>query len=141
MTGGRRRGRGRGAQGQATVELALALPVLALALLLVVQVALVARDQLLTVHAAREAARVAAVDPRPTAAPEAAGRTPGLVPGRLRVSVGPRGAPGEAVRVEVRYRARTDVPLVGALLGDPELRATVIMRIEGDHAGSSGGGT
>ena len=50
-------------RGQSTVEVALLLPFVALLLLAVVQVGLVARDQVLVVHAAREAARAAAVDP------------------------------------------------------------------------------
>ncbi|CAN5451292.1 hypothetical protein BH10ACT1_BH10ACT1_32350 [soil metagenome] len=110
--------------------MALALPVLVLALLLVVQLALVARSQILVVHAAREGARAAAVDPRPGAAARAARATPGLDPARVQVEVGPRGAPGSTVRVTVRYRAATEVPLVGGLLGDVLLRATVAMRVE-----------
>ena len=48
--------------GQATVELALVLPVVVLLLMAVFQVAVVARDQVLTVQAARAAVREAAVD-------------------------------------------------------------------------------
>ena len=48
-------------RGQATVELALALPLLCVLLLAVVQVAVVARDQLAVQLAAREAARAASV--------------------------------------------------------------------------------
>ena len=54
-----------GERGQATVEFALLLPVLVLALLAVLQVAFVVRDQVAVVHAAREAARAASVDPDP----------------------------------------------------------------------------
>jgi Flp pilus assembly protein TadG len=54
------------------VELALVLPLVLLLLLGVVQVGLVVRDQILVVHAAREAAREAAVDPAPGAARRAA---------------------------------------------------------------------
>lgn len=114
--------------GQATVELALALPVVVLVLLLVVQVALVARAQVLVVHAAREGARAEAV--RAGAAGGAARRTPGLAVDRLEVSAAPV---GDDVSVQVRYRAPTRVPLVGALVGDPELRATVVMHIEADE--------
>ena len=57
--------------GQATVEVALLLPLLATMLLAVVQVGLVVRDQVLVTHAAREAARAAAVDPTEDAAREA----------------------------------------------------------------------
>ncbi|QXC60098.1 pilus assembly protein [Aquihabitans sp. G128] len=132
----RRGGRVGGQEGgQATVELALALPVVVLALLLVVQVALVARAQLLVVHAAREGARAAAVDPDPGAAARAARATPGLRAGDLRVEVAGRGGEGSRVRVTVRYRVRTDVPLVGGLLGDPTVSATVTMRVEADRRG------
>jgi len=131
------RQRSRGSErGQATVEVALALPVLVLALLLVVQVALIARAQILVVHAAREAARATAVDGRQGAAERAARATPGLRPARLAVSASARGDPGTTVRVTVRYVAPTDVPLVGAVLGDPELEASVAMRVEG--AGPNG---
>ncbi len=120
------------ARGQATVEVALALPVLAVACLLVLQLALVARAQLLVNHAAREAARAVAVDGRAGAATRAARSSPGLDRGRLRVVTSARGAPGTTVRATIRYRVRTDVALVGPLLGDPELTASVAMRVEGD---------
>ena len=117
-------------RGQATVEVALALPVVVMVLLLVIQVALVARAQLLVVHAAREGARAAAVDARPDVARRAATATPGLRPERVRVELRGGAAPGDAVRVTVRYRAPTDVALVGFLLGEPDLSATVVMRRE-----------
>jgi hypothetical protein len=120
----------RSQRGQATVELVLVLPVFVLALLLVLQVALVARTQVLVVDAAREGARAAAVEGSASAATPAARATPTLSPERLAVDaqVGP---PGSVARVEVRYRMATDVPLVGPLLGDPVLTATVAMRVEG----------
>ncbi len=113
------------------MEVALALPVLAIALLLVVQVALVARAQILVVHAAREGARAAAVDDRAGAVGRAARATPGLRPSRLRVASSERAGTGTTVRVTVRYSAPTEVPLVGLLVGDPELSASVAMRVEG----------
>ena len=125
------RPRPRGHRGQATVELALCLPVVCLLLLVVVQVGLVVRDQVLTTHAAREAARTAAVDARGGAPAEAARAAGPLDPARLSVRVGGRAGPGSRVRVEVTYRAPTDVPLVGALLGDVPLHASVTMRVEG----------
>ena len=117
-------------RGQATVELALVLPLVVALVLLVLQVGLVSRDQVLVVHAAREAARVAAVD-ADAAAPSAAARAATPLDGsRLRVTVGPRGGPGSIVRVEVSYRCPTDVPLVGGLTGDVDLRASAAMRVE-----------
>lgn len=115
-----------GQAGQATVELALLVPLLALAVLAVVQVGLVMRDQIAVVHAAREAARVAAVDPDPARAVEAARR---VVSG-AEVDVGRRPAVGEPLRVEVRYRAVTRLPLVGPLVPDPVLTSSAVMRVE-----------
>ena len=99
-------------------------------LMLVLQVGLVARDQVLVVHAAREAARVAAVDPDDAAVAAAARSATPLDSARLRVAVGPRGVPGAIVRVEVTYRSPTDMPLVGGLSGDVELHASAAMRVE-----------
>jgi Flp pilus assembly protein TadG len=112
--------------GQAAVELALALPLIALLLLAVVQVGLVVRDQVLTVHASREAARVAAVDPDPAAPAAAALRGSGLRPDRLAVRV----ERGTSASAAVTYRAPTDVPIIGALLPDLSLRANTTMRTE-----------
>jgi len=119
------------ARGQATVELALALPVIVLALLLCIQVALVARAQVLVVDAAREGARAEAV--RAGSAATAAHATPGLDSGRMSVEAGGGGA--DAVRVTVHYRAPTDVPLVGVLLGEPDLTASVVMHSEDEGDG------
>jgi hypothetical protein len=106
------------------------LPLVVLVLLAVVQVGLLVRDQVLVVHAAREAAREAAVEPAPGAARRAALEGSGLDGGRLRVDVGGRGAAGSRVRVEVHYRAPSRVPLVGAALGDVDLQAAATMRVE-----------
>jgi hypothetical protein len=121
---------GRGGEGQAAVELALALPLVLVLVLAVVQVGLVVRDQVLVVHAAREAARRAAVDPAAEAPVEAARAPSGLDPDRLTVEASGRGAAGSVVTVRVRYRAPTDVPLAGALLGDVDLEARASMRVE-----------
>lgn len=115
-----------GARGQATVEFALVLPVVVLALMAVLQVAFVVRDHVAVVHAAREGARAASVDPSPGAAARAAHRT---LPG-ADVSVGPRPAVGEAITVEVSFVSETRLPLVGALFPDPTLEARVVMRVE-----------
>ncbi len=120
-----------GERGQATVELALVLPVVVLVLLAVVQVGLVARSQILVVDAARAGARAAAV--RAGSASAAARRTPGLESSRVQVDESSAG-PGGDVEVRVRYRVRTDVPLVGALVGEPTLEATVTMAVEDEEA-------
>ena len=116
-----------GERGQAAVELALALPRVAVLLLAVVQVALVVRDQVLTVHAAREAARAAAVDPDAGVARRAALAGSGLPAARLTVRLD---RPTGLVQVTVHYRAPTDLPLVGPLLPDLSLRANAAMRAE-----------
>jgi Flp pilus assembly protein TadG len=118
-------------RGQATVELALLLPVVVLLALAVLQLGLVARDVVLVAHAAREAARAAAVDDQPDAARTAAKASGGLDPDRLSVAVSGGGEPGSRVRVEVRYRIRTSVPIVGALIADHEVTSTATMRFEG----------
>jgi len=119
---------GRTDGGQATVELALALPLVFVVLLGVVQVLVVARDQIAVVHAAREGARAAAVAADPvgegTAAATAAA---GLPAGRLSVMVA---AGDDQVTVTVRYAVPTDVPLVGAFVGDVTVTGTATMRTE-----------
>ena len=121
----RRRGGGT-EDGQATVEFAFVLPFVVLAALAVIQVGLVVRDQLGVVHAAREAARAASVDPDPARAVRAARRT---LPGAT-VEVGERPPVGREVTVTVHYTSATDLPLVGALFPDPDLHASASMRVE-----------
>jgi Flp pilus assembly protein TadG len=113
-------------EGQATVEFALVLPLVVFLILAVLQTALVVRDYVATVHAAREAARAASVDRRPDAASDAARR----VLRRAHVEVGARPAVGAPIRVTVTYTSHTDLPLVGFLFPDPELHAGATMRTE-----------
>lgn len=129
MTGGHHStGPGRRSGGQATVELAIGFPIVLIGILLVLQLALVGRDQLLVSHATREAARAAVVDARAGAGREGAlAATTGLDPDRLHVGAD---RIGERVRVEVRYRSRTALPLVGPLVPDPVLTSSVTMRSE-----------
>jgi Flp pilus assembly protein TadG len=117
--------------GQATVELALVLPLVALVLLLVLQVGLVVRDRLLVAHAAREAARAAAVtdDDRGGAARRAAERAGSLDDGRLEVTVADGGVDG-TVTATAKYVSSTDVPIVGLLLPDMTLESDATMRAE-----------
>ena len=88
--------------------------------LAVLQVALVVRDHVAVVHAAREAARAASVDPDPSRAVRVAHAT---LPG-AHVHVGPR--PASASRSPSRSRtSRTPtLPLVGPLFPDPTLAVT-----------------
>ena len=121
----------RGDRGQATVELALVLPLVAVLVLVVLQVGLVVRDHVLVEHSAREAARAASVADadRSSAANRAAVRAADLDAGRLRVSSNVTDG-GERVAVHIDYRSATDVPLVGLLLPDVELRGDAVMRVE-----------
>ena len=101
-------------------------PVVLLLILTLTQAALVLRDDLALANAAREAARAASLDPDPGRAERAAAA---VLPG-AEVDPGPRPAVGELIRVRVRYRSATDVPLVGPLLPDPLLVARAAMRVE-----------
>jgi Flp pilus assembly protein TadG len=122
--------RGREDGGQAAVELALVRPLVVLVLLAIVQIGLVIRDQVLVVHAAREAARQAAVDPSPEGPKRAALAGSSLDADRLDVVVSGRGGAGSRVKVEVSYHAPAEVPLVGPVLGDITLEAEATMRVE-----------
>ena len=113
-------------RGQSTVELALALPLLCVLLLGVVQVAVVVRDQLAVQLAAREAARAASVAAAAHDAGEAAARrATDLQPLEVVISEA-----GGRVTATVRSVQPTDVPLVGPLLPDVQLVASVTMLLE-----------
>lgn len=113
------------------MELALALPVLITLLLAGVQVLLVARAQLAVTHAAREGARAASVAAQPRAAADHAARA-GVTLDDLRARLSVSTATGNhRVRVVVRARVPTDVPLVGALIGDVTVSAESTMATEG----------
>jgi len=125
--GGRNaRSRARFDHGQATVELALVLPLVFTLLALLFQVALVARDEILVTHAARDAAREASVSRDPARVAAAARQN---LPG-ARVEVVRRGGVGEPVEVAISYVAHTDLPLVGMFLPDLTMHARSIMRVE-----------
>ena len=120
-----------GAQrGQAAVELALVLPLVALLALALVQVALVVRDQVRITFGAREGARQAAVEDDEASVRRAVAVSTRLDGDRLEVDVGRRGPPGSRVTVRVAYRAPTDLPLVGRLVGDVHLEGVAAMRVE-----------
>ena len=112
------------------MELVLVLPLVLLLLLAVVQVALVARDAVLVVHAAREGAREAAVNRSDEAARTAAAEGSGLGGPRLDVRVHRHKTPGGQVQVRVNYRAPTDVPLIGRVVPDVGLSSRAAMRVE-----------
>jgi hypothetical protein len=112
--------------GQTTAELAVVLPVVLLLALTLIQAALVCRDDLALVDAAREAARAASLDPDPARAERAASA---VLPGAV-VRPYSRPAAGETIRVTLAYRSFTTLPLVGPLLPDPLLVAHAAMRVE-----------
>lgn len=114
-------------RGQATVELALSLPAVLLALLAIVQAGLVVADHVRTVHVAREAARAVAVDGRPGAAPAAVAAAGG--DGCSAVVARPAEV-GATLVVTVTCPSPTDVPLVGALVPDLDVRSRASMRVE-----------
>jgi len=121
-----------GDTGQATVELALVLPVLLGLVLVVVQVGLVLRDQVLLVHAAREAARVAAIDGDVPGAVEAARSATGLDRDRLGVGIE---AGAAHVTARLRYRSSIVVPVVRLVRDEIGLTASVTMLDESSSGG------
>ena len=117
-------------RGQATVELALCLPIVAIVLAVIVQVGVIARDHVKVWHAAREAARVAAVDPDEEAITRAA-ESAGLRP--ITVTVEPdviERRQGEPVTVTVEHPPSLRVPVIGRLFEALTLDAEASMRIE-----------
>ncbi len=124
----------RGDHGQSTVEFALVLPLVVLVAMFIVQAGLVVRDQVLVTHAAREAARAAAVSDadRPEAALRAARQAGELEEDRLGVTVSMLEG-DSSVRVVVSYRSLTDLAIVGALVPDLTLDASVVMQVESER--------
>ena len=115
-------------RGQSTAELALLLPVLAMLMLALIQIGLLVRVRVMVTHAAREAVREAAVGGDDDDVRRAAAAAADLDPGRIGVGVS---RAGERVTVNIRYHDPTDVPIVGALLGDARFEAQATMRLEG----------
>jgi hypothetical protein len=113
-------------RGQATVEFALVLPLVFGLMLLLAQIALVGRDELLVVHAARDAVRAATLTGDASEVARSAQRT---LPGSV-VRIVRRGGVGEAVEVQVSYVSRTSLPLIGTLLPDIIVRGASVMRVE-----------
>jgi hypothetical protein len=116
--------------GQATVELALLLPVVALLAWALVEFGSIAVDNVRLWHAAREAARVGAVDSDPSAIRDAAERA-GLRP--LEIDVRPDAEArmqGEPLTVRLVYRPASRAPLIGNLVEGITLTADATMRIE-----------
>lgn len=112
------------------MELALLLPFVALLAGCLVEIGCLATDKVRLWHAAREAARVGAVDGDPKAIREAA-EAAGLRPLEVRVDPGSEARiQGEPLTVAVSYRPATKVPVIGSLLGRDVMTAEASMRIE-----------
>lgn len=108
--------------GQAAVEFALALPIVVLVALGLIQVIVVAADQLAVGTAARAGARAASVSATPAAAAQsAAAAAVRLDSMRVETVVGDR------VTVTVSAINHTDVALIGRFIGDVRVEATVTM--------------
>jgi Flp pilus assembly protein TadG len=112
--------------GQATAELAVVLLFVAMLVLVLVQAALVVRDHVVVMHAARDAARMASTG---TDASRIVDRVRSELPD-ADVEVSGGGEVGAKLTVEVRYRSHTDVPIVGPLLPDVDVRGATSMRAE-----------
>jgi hypothetical protein len=122
----------RGEGGSAAVEFALLLPILLLVLLALVQVGVVARDQLVVTQASRAGAREAAVDGSLEAVTEAVHlAAAGLDADRVVIDVAWGGERGEPVTVSLAYEVRTASPIAGWLLPESvTLRSSSTMRRE-----------
>ena len=116
--------------GQATIELALCLPILAALLAIVAYAGGVATDHVRLWHAAREAARVAAVEHDPSAI-KAAATAGGLQDVDVTIEPSPEGrVRGEPVTVSVSFEPAGEVPLFGPLVDGMSMTARATMRIE-----------
>ncbi len=118
-------------RGSSAVEFALVLPLALFAALAVVQVALLAKDRLVVVQAAREGAREATVTTDEERVRQAVLRGGGLPADRTEVTVERAGGTGDPVTVGVRYRSPLVVPFVEWLFPDEvTLGAASTMRQE-----------
>lgn len=112
--------------GQAAVEFAIALPLVLALLLGIIQVVVVARDQIALELAAREGARAASVAADPGAAAQSgADAATTLRPIAVTTAIGVG-----RVTVTVSHTNTTGVPLIGAMIGDVSLSASVTLARE-----------
>lgn len=119
-----------GRDGQSTVEFVLVLPLVLTVMLGALQVVVVVRHRVRLEQALHVAARTAALADPERAATEAARAARAVLPG-ARTTFGARAPVGGLLRVTVAVRSRTELPVVGPLLPDPELRASTTVRVEG----------
>jgi Flp pilus assembly protein TadG len=121
-----------GERASAAVEFALVLPLLLILALAIVQVAILVKDELVVVEAARAGARQAAVvSDDDSARQSAVGAATSLDPERIDVTVARDGGAGSPATVTVAYHAPIAVPLVAWLFPQTvELTASAVMRQE-----------
>jgi len=119
--------------GQSTVEFALVLPVVLILILGLLQVAVLARDQITVLGAAREGVREAIVTSDEGAIASAAkNAAPGL---NLDVKVTRGTERGDSAKVNVSAPP-AKLPIVGEMVGGMNLKASATMRMEkSDSAG------
>lgn len=115
-------------RGSAVIEFALITPLILVLMLGIVEVALVARGQLMVINAAREGAREAAASPDPAAAVRAARAALGDAGASAAVSVHRPHVVGQPARVRVVMPYRVASPLLGGIPVD--LVASAAMRVE-----------
>ena len=108
------------------IETAIVLPLVVMVVLVIVQMVVLGRDQLALWHLAREAARAAAVS---SVASSTADETVSRLAPDLAVDVTTT-VDEEWVRVDLSRRVALEVIVIGGLLGEPVLRASVTMRRE-----------
>ncbi len=113
-------------RGSAVIEFAIVVPLVLALALGVVEVALVARDQLMVMNAARAGAREAAANPDPASAVGAVRAALGGAPARVAVSR-PH-VVGETARVRVTVGHVVAAPLFGGF--EVALTASASMRVE-----------
>jgi Flp pilus assembly protein TadG len=119
-------------RASASVEFALVLPLVLIMAMALLQIGLLAKDQLVVEGAARAGAREGAVTVDDTQAQQAAIRAAvSLDPNQLQVAVLREGGRGSSVTMNVVYHARVVVPLVSWLFPDSiDLSGTAVMRQE-----------
>jgi Flp pilus assembly protein TadG len=119
-------------RASASVEFALVLPLVLIMAMALLQIGLLAKDQLVVEGAARAGAREGAVTVDDTEAQQAAIRAAvSLDPNQLQVAVLREGGRGSSVTMNVVYHARVVVPLVSWLFPDSiDLSSTAVMRQE-----------
>jgi len=110
------------------VEFALVVPLVLALVLGVVEVALVARNQMEVVNAAREGAREAAASPDPSDAVRAARASLGEAGSHAQVSVRRPDVVGRLAEVRVTLPYRVAAPLFGGVR--VEITAKAVMRVE-----------